>query len=379
MANDNQGKHEEAEDNGVLVLGKPDKGENTDSKFDIKGWNNNPDDEETEEKGKPGDIDLGAQKKVAVEKNGEPKVKVPGTDDGAGMNDDEDNVLKELAGTDDNDFSLDDDGGSETELEKEKSEQKDQKNDAADLIGRISKEFEIGDVQNPEQLIDLLKQRIVAAENGASAPTAGIDAVMKLPERELLKTWLVKEKGWEEKDAETYIEKNVDLYGEDWIGTQTPEILSSLKSYRKRIVDAHVKQQEAKAKIESHFSDGVKEEVLNLKTMFGIPLKPFIAELKEFQAMIKNPDGIAKMRNDPKFFTEAAFAAKFGKKILNKLLTSERTDGFRRGHKSSYKTNVEDKILNKGFSQRIATEVATRGTKEGTFDINRWNDPEDEG
>ena len=357
-----------------------------DEKFTIEGWNDDAGDGGNKQDA-PGDdgqkkpgADFGAQqKKPLYDPNPDDDDEDNGGSAGGDDNGGDDNVLSKLLELDDNDFSLDDTDGAAAGGEGDATQKDNQTKDSGEVISRIAKEFEIGDVQDAEQLIDLLKKRLQAAETGADAPTAAIDQVMKLPKRDLVKQWLVKVKRMDDDLAEEFIEKNIEINGEEWLDTQTPEIYSNLRAHRKQIVEDHVKKAEARIKQEQHFTESVQEEVKNIKTMFGIPLKPFQSELREFQAMVRNSDEVNRMRNDPQLFVAAYFAQKFGAKILNTLLKDEGAKSYRKGHRISYKQNVEDKILNKSTSQQmVSAELPSSGTKKGTFNINDWNSGNDD-
>lgn len=349
-----------------------------DEKFDIAGWGGEtatataPTDkegkeeseqeheqEEQEEQPEQGEPDLGAQK----EKENE-----------------EDNILSAIGAVADNNFSLNEDEDEPKDEPENGDGKADGKADgkkkitatAESVINDIAKNLEISDAQTTEQLISAIKSRIQAAANGADAPTASIDSALKLPDADLYKAYLVNNDKWDSSDADEYIAKNIDLYGEDWLVTQTKPLRVKLKQAKQAIVDDHIKKQEQRQRLDAEFGNMALEELKGLKTTLGIPLKPYLAELREFQAQLKNPKTIEQMRNDPKSFVEAQFLLRFGKKILNALLKDKGADGYTKGYKASYRTNVEQVLLNKK-NGKSPKESPLQGTKTGDFSIAGWN------
>lgn len=356
-------------------------------KFDIEGWNTAVD-EPAEKKPdtnaggdasdenadgnadgldmlKELDIDGSEEKKAnkAKELDGAP-------DDGAGM--DPENLLKQMAGDEDNEFSLDDEGEGAAAADDKGKEGETKQIDGA-VLSRIAKEIGVDEVQNTEQLIASIKNRIAIAETGATAPTANIDSVIGMQDRDLLLEALVRRDGMTRDDADEFIEKNIGIYGEEWVETQTMPIRSQLKNTRQAIVEDHAKKTQDKLRLESKFADVAVEEFKNLKTIFGIPLKPYLPKLKEFQAKLKNPTSVAQMRSDARSWVAGAFINEHGEQIFNSFLKEKLGKTYRKGFEHSTKQNVYDKILNKG-PVRSSTELPMSGDKGGNFSINAWND-----
>lgn len=359
----------------------------TTQKFDIEGWNTavdepaekKPDtnsggdasDENVDDSAggldmlKELDIDGSEEKKAdkAKELDGAP-------DDGVGM--DPDNLLKQMAGDEDNEFSLDDEGESAAGAD-DKGKEGDTKQIDGAVLSRIAKEIGVDEVQDAEQLIASIKNRIAIAETGATAPTASIDSVIGMQDRDLLLEALVRRDGMTRDDADEFIEKNIRIYGEEWVETQTLPIRSQLKNTRQAIVEDHTKKMQDKLRLESKFADVAVEEFKNLKTIFGIPLKPHLPKLKEFQAKLKNPTSVAQMRSDARSWVAGAFINEYGEQIFNSFLKEKLGKTYRKGFEHSTKQNVFDKILNKG-PVRSSTELPMSGDKGGNFSINAWND-----
>lgn len=359
----------------------------TTQKFDIEGWNTavdepaekKPDtnsggdasDENVDDSAggldmlKELDIDGSEEKKAdkAKELDGAP-------DDGVGM--DPDNLLKQMAGDEDNEFSLDDEGESAAGAD-DKGKEGDTKQIDGAVLSRIAKEIGVDEVQDAEQLIASIKNRIAIAETGATAPTASIDSVIGMQDRDLLLEALVRRDGMTRDDADEFIEKNIRIYGEEWVETQTLPIRSQLKNTRQAIVEDHTKKMQDKLRLESKFADVAVEEFKNLKTIFGIPLKPYLPKLKEFQAKLKNPTSVAQMRSDARSWVAGAFISEYGEQIFNSFLKEKLGKTYRKGFEHSTKQNVFDKILNKG-PVRSSTELPMSGDKGGNFSINAWND-----
>lgn len=359
----------------------------TTQKFDIEGWNTavdepaekKPDtnsggdasDENVDDSAggldmlKELDIDGSEEKKAdkAKELDGAP-------DDGVGM--DPDNLLKQMAGDEDNEFSLDDEGESAAGAD-DKGKEGDTKQIDGAVLSRIAKEIGVDEVQDAEQLIASIKNRIAIAETGATAPTASIDSVIGMQDRDLLLEALVRRDGMTRDDADEFIEKNIRIYGEEWVETQTLPIRSQLKNTRQAIVEDHTKKMQDKLRLESKFADVAVEEFKNLKTIFGIPLKPYLPKLKEFQAKLKNPTSVAQMRSDARSWVAGAFINEYGEQIFNSFLKEKLGKTYRKGFEHSTKQNVFDKILNKG-PVRSSTELPMSGDKGGNFSINAWND-----
>lgn len=359
----------------------------TTQKFDIEGWNTavdepaekKPDtnsggdasDENVDDSAggldmlKELDIDGSEEKKAdkAKELDGAP-------DDGVGM--DPDNLLKQMAGDEDNEFSLDDEGESAAGAD-DKGKEGDTKQIDGAVLSRIAKEIGVDEVQDAEQLIASIKNRIAIAETGATAPTASIDSVIGMQDRDLLLEALVRRDGMTRDDADEFIEKNIRIYGEEWVETQTLPIRSQLKNTRQAIVEDHTKKMQDKLRLESKFADVAVEEFKNLKTIFGIPLKPYLPKLKEFQAKLKNPTSVAQMRSDARSWVAGTFINEYGEQIFNSFLKEKLGKTYRKGFEHSTKQNVFDKILNKG-PVRSSTELPMSGDKGGNFSINAWND-----
>lgn len=363
-------------------------------KFSIEGWNsednNEPDDEGKENPintsgGETDDDDSKDDKNPALDivreldldgaEEKKKKKELQGAkDDGATM--DPDNLLKQLAADEDNEFSLDDDADAAAgEDGKEKKADTTKTIDSA-FYSRIAKEIGVDEVQDTEQLIAAIKNRIVIAESGASAPTADIDSVINMQDRDLLMASLIRRDGMTKDDADAFIEKNISIYGEEWVETQTLPIRSQLKNARKNIVDGHAQKMQEKLRNENKFAEVAVEELKNLKTLFGIPLKPHLAELKEFNARLKNPESVAQMRSDAKSWVAGAFMNAFGEKIFNAFLNAKGQKLYGSGWKRSFQQNVTDKILNKG-PVRQSTELPMAGDKGGNFSINAWNEGSD--
>lgn len=356
-------------------------------KFDIEGWNTAVDEpaekkpdtnsggdasDENVDDGAGGldmlkelDIDGSEEKKAdkAKELDGAP-------DDGVGM--DPDNLLKQMAGDEDNEFSLDDEGESAAGAD-DKGKEGDTKQIDGAVLSRIAKEIGVDEVQDAEQLIASIKNRIAIAETGATAPTANIDSVIGMQDRDLLLEALVRRDRMTREDANEFIDKNIGIYGEEWVETQTLPIRSQLKNTRQAIVEDHTKKMQDKLRLESKFADVAVEEFKNLKTIFGIPLKPYLPKLKEFQAKLKNPTSVAQMRSDARSWVAGAFISEYGEQIFNSFLKEKLGKKYREGFQHSTKQNVYDKILNKG-PVRSSTELPMSGDKGGNFSINAWND-----
>lgn len=293
-------------------------------------------------------------------------------DDGGTM--EQDNLLQQLAADEDNDFTLDDDddGAAAGEDGKEKKTDATKTIDSA-FYSRIAKEIGVDEVQDTEQLIAAIKNRIAIAEAGASAPTAQIDSVIEMQDRDLLIAYKMRNDGMSPEDAEKWVENKIRNEGDEWLETEIIPIRSSLKNIRKGIVDGHVQKMQEKLRTENKFAEVAVEELKNLKTLFGIPLKPHLAELKEFNARLKNPESVAQMRSDAKSWVAGAFMNAFGEKIFNAFLNAKGQKLYGSGWKRSFQQNVTDKILNKG-PVRQSTELPMGGDKGGNFSIKAWNE-----
>lgn len=375
---------------GADVLDAPE----TPQKFDIEGWNtavdepaekqidanaagtNEPADDNADDSARDlamlKELDLDGSEESKEEKS---KETTGAADDGVGM--DPDNLLKQMAGDEDNEFSLDDEGESAAGAD-DKGKEGDTKQIDGAVLSRIAKEIGVDEVQDAEQLIASIKNRIAIAETGATAPTASIDSVIGMQDRDLLLEALVRRDGMTRDDADEFIDKNIRIYGEEWVETQTLPIRSQLKNTRQAIVEDHTKKMQDKLRLESKFADVAVEEFKNLKTIFGIPLKPYLPKLKEFQAKLKNPTSVAQMRSDARSWVAGAFISEYGEQIFNSFLKEKLGKKYREGFQHSTKQNVYDKILNKG-PVRSSTELPMSGDKGGNFSINAWNDSSSDG
>lgn len=374
---------------GADVLNAP----ATTQKFDIEGWNaavdepaekkpdqNEGTDESAGDNTDDSAMDLDMLKELDLDGSEESKEKksketTGAADDGVGM--DTDNLLKQMAGDEDNEFSLDDEGESAAGAD-DKGKEGDTKQIDGAVLSRIAKEIGVDEVQDAEQLIASIKNRIAIAETGATAPTASIDSVIGMQDRDLLLEALVRRDGMTRDDADEFIDKNIRIYGEEWVETQTLPIRSQLKNTRQAIVEDHTKKMQDKLRLESKFADVAVEEFKNLKTIFGIPLKPHLPKLKEFQAKLKNPTSVAQMRSDARSWVAGAFISEYGEQIFNSFLKEKLGKKYREGFQHSTKQNVYDKILNKG-PVRSSTELPMSGDKGGNFSINAWNDSSSDG
>lgn len=286
-------------------------------------------------------------------------------------------VLAAMTQGDENEFTLDDPEKKAGEVEGavkdgEPEKQKEKINDA-DVVSRIAKEFEISEVQTPEQLISAIREKLSIANAGANAPVAGLDKVLALNNRDLYKAFLMRQHNFSDERAEKYITQNIDVNGEEWIDIQAGPVRLQVESLRERTIKEHVSREVALEQQSAKFATTARNTVKEIKTLFGkIPLAKHVGKLKEFQAKISTDEGLEAMRNDPKRMAEAMFVLEFGGQIIENFLEEKLSEEGIKTWGKFYKSEIADKIL-RHSKTREQTEYSNKGIKPGNFEKGSWD------